>query len=88
MLFSASRKDGKDPWKLSSLARSEKQVWGRKWEYEERNGVSSERTSEYVSGKGWVDVDPEVQNQKSDDCAKKLDEEVGISFCYVPAVEC
>lgn len=77
MLFSTSRKNGKDPWKRSG---SEKQVWGRKWEYEEKNGVSSERTSEYVSGKGWVDIDsirPEAENENITDSSKQPDEEVG-----------
>lgn len=55
-------------------------MWGRKWEYEEKNGVSSERTSEYVSGKGWVDIDsirPEAENENITDSSKQPDEEVG-----------
>jgi hypothetical protein len=32
-------------------------VWGRRWECEIRNGEKVERTSEYVPGRGWVQVD-------------------------------
>lgn len=88
-LFSTSRRNEEDQRRRDSPTEREKKLWGMRWEYQERNGVSSERRSEYIQGKGWVDIDsihPEVENQKSVDSSKQPREEASVYFVTLLAL--
>lgn len=82
LLFSRSRR--------SEDSQQQRRVWGRRWEYEEKDGVAKQTSSEYVPGKGWVKTDlayPEVKNQENLNSNKMLEEEVSV-FSLCVGVEC